>query len=519
MSISDSNSSYVSRLFDEFRRLASLGLDEQRSETIAMRHARGNRSARENLDDLCDAGSFVEYGRFAVAAQRQRRDIDDLRTNTPADGVISGIGAVNAESIGSTNARTAIIINDYTVLAGAQGYFHHKKIDRVVDLAAKDRLPVIMYTEGGGGRPGDTHITTQIAALNLPTFARWAGFSLEVPRIAVNNGFCFAGNAVLFGCADIRIATKNSWIGMAGPAMIEGGGLGQYVPTDIGPTELHLAQGVVDICAEDEADATRIAKKVLSYFQGPVRSTGHADQAALRDALPHDRRFSYKIRGLIEILADIDSFTELTADYGASVITGFLRIEGVPIALLANDCSVLGGAIDASASKKAARFITMCNAFNMPILSLVDTPGFMVGPKSESEGAVLYTSDMFVAAGSLPVPVVAVCIRKSYGLGSMAMVGGGFNEPAISVAWPTGEFGPMGLEGAVKLGFRKELDAEADENKREALFEGLVAEMYEKGKATEVASLLEIDAVIDPADTRDTICKTLGIHCQNEKRN
>jgi acetyl-CoA carboxylase carboxyltransferase component len=496
MSKSDNDSSYVSRLLDEFRRLASLGLDEQRTETIAKRHARGNRSARENLDDLCDAGSFVEYGQLALAAQRQRRDIEDLRTNTAADGVISGIATVNAESVGPASARTAIIINDYTVLAGTQGYFHHKKIDRIVDLAARERLPVVMYTEGGGGRPGDTDITTQVAALNLPTFARWAGLSGKVPRIAVNNGFC---------------ATKDSWIGMAGPAMIEGGGLGQYAPTDIGPTGLHLAQGVVDICAEDEADATRIAQKVLSYFQGPVSSTGHADQAALREVLPHDRRFSYKIRELVEILADIDSFTELTADYGTSAITGFIRIEGVPIALLANDCSVLGGAIDASAAKKAARFITMCNAFSLPILSLVDTPGFMVGPKSESEGAVLYTSDMFVAGASLQGPVIAVCIRKSYGLGSMAMVGGGFNEPVISVAWPTGEFGPMGLEGAVKLGFRKELDAVADENEREALFESLVAEMYEKGKATEVASLLEIDAVIDPADTRDTICKALGI--------
>jgi len=513
MSKSDNDSSNANRLLDEFRRLASLGLDEQRMETIAKRHARGNRSARENLDDLCDAGSFVEYGQLAVAAQRQRRDIDDLRTNTPADGVISGIGAVNAETVGSSSARTAIIINDYTVLAGTQGYFHHKKIDRVVDLAARERLPVVMYTEGGGGRPGDTDITTQIAALNLPTFARWARLSGKVPRIAVNNGFCFAGNAVLFGCADVRIATKNSWIGMAGPAMIEGGGLGEYAPTDIGPTELQSVQGVVDICAENEADATRIAKTMLSYFQGPVSSSGHADQSALRDVLPHDRRFSYKIRELIEILADADSFTELTADYGASIITGFVRIEGVPIALLANDCRVMGGAVDASAAKKAARFFSMCNALDIPILSLVDTPGFMVGPKSESEGAVLYTSDMFVAGASLHVPVVAVCIRKSYGLGSMAMVGGGFNEPVISVAWPTGEFGPMGLEGAVKLGFRKELDAEADENKRKALFEKLVAEMYEKGKATEVASLLEIDAVIDPADTRDTICKALGILC------
>jgi acetyl-CoA carboxylase carboxyltransferase component len=509
MSKSD-DSSYLSRLIDEFRQLVLLGLDEQRAQAIAKRHELGNRSARENLDDLCDAGSFIEYGQLAVAAQRQRRDIEDLRSKTPADGVIVGTGTVNAESAGSTRARTAIIINDYTVLAGTQGYFHHKKIDRVVDLAAREQLPLIMYTEGGGGRPGDTDITTQVAGLNLPTFARWAGLSGKVPRIAVNNGFCFAGNAVLFGCADIRIATKNSWIGMAGPAMIEGGGLGQFVPTDIGPTELHASQGVVDICAEDEADATRVARKILGYFQGPIAPTGHTDQSALRDVLPPDRRFSYKMRELIEILADHDSFTELTPGFGSSVITGFLRIEGAPVALMANDCRVLGGAVDAAAAKKAARFMAMCNAFDLPVLSLVDTPGFMVGPQSEAEGAVLYTSDMFVAGASLTVPVIAVCIRKSYGLGAMAMVGGGYNEPVISVAWPTGEFGAMGLEGAVKLGFRKELDAVTDKDQRKALFDKLVAEMYEKGKATEVASLLEIDAVIDPADTRDIICKALG---------
>lgn len=511
MAKSGDDDSYVSRLLDEFRQLESLGLGEQRAQVIAKRHERGNRSARENLADLCDAGSFIEYGQLAVAAQRQRRDIEDLRSNTPADGVIAGIGTVNAASAPSGRARTAIIINDYTVLAGTQGYFHHKKIDRVVDLAARERLPVIVYTEGGGGRPGDTDINTQVASLNLPTFARWAGLSGKVPRIAVNNGFCFAGNAVLFGCADIRIATKNSWIGMAGPAMIEGGGLGRFAATDIGPTALHQSQGVVDICADDEADATRIARKILGYFQGPIEPAGYADQAALRDLLPSDRRYTYKMRELIGVLADRDSFTELTAGFGASVITGFLRIEGAPIAVVANDCRVLGGAVDAAAAKKAARFLTLCNTSSLPVLALVDTPGFMVGPNSESEGAVLYTSDMFVAGATLDVPVIAVCVRKSYGLGAMAMVGGGYNEPVVSVAWPTGEFGAMGLEGAVKLGFRKELDAVEDETQRKALFDKLVADMYEKGKAAEVASLLEIDAVIDPVDTRDVICKALGI--------
>jgi len=509
MSNSEDKSTYARKALEEFRRLESLTLDEHRSEAVARRRDRGCRTARQNLDDLCDEGSFVEYGQLAVAAQRQRREIDELREKTAADGAIVGIARVNSSVVGDAAARTAVVINDYTVLAGTQGYFHHRKVDRIIEVAGRECVPIVMYPEGGGGRPGDTDITTQISSLNVTTFARWAGLAGKVPRIAVGNGYCFAGNAALFGAADIRIATRNTWLGMAGPAMIEGGGLGKHAPTDIGPAPQQAALGVVDILADDEQDATAIAKTVLGYFQGAVESAGCADQALLRDILPDDRRFSYRIRDLIGILADTDSFTELTRDHGGAIVTGFMRIDGAPLAVIANDCRVLGGAIDASAGRKAARFLRMCDAFRLPVVALVDTPGFMVGPGSEAEGAVLHTSDMFLAGAGLSVPLVGVCVRKGYGLGAMAMMAGGFAEPVITVAWPTGEFGAMGLEGAVELGFRKELDAEPDQSRREALFERLVGEMYEKGKATEVASLLEIDAVIDPADTRDVIRRSV----------
>ena len=397
------------------------------------------------------------------------------------------------------------------MLAGTQGYYHHQKIDRMIEVAGREELPVVMYAEGGGGRPGDTDVTTVNASLDIATFARWAGLAGKVPRIAVANGFCFAGNAALYGCADIRIATRNSWIGMAGPAMIEGGGIGKFAPTDIGPVDLHLAQGVVDICAADEAEATGLARKLLGYFQGPTAPSACADQALLRDILPDDRRFSYKMRELINVLADTDSFTELTAEFGGSIITGFLRIEGVPLAIMANDCRVLGGAIDADAAKKATRFMALCESFDLPLVTLVDTPGFMVGPDSEAQAAVLHTSDMFVAGAAMSAPVVSVVIRKAYGLGAQAMACGSFKEPLFAASWPSGEFGAMGLEGAVKLGFRKELDAEPDDDKRAELFQRLVAELYAKGRADEVATVLEMDAVIDPADTRDIICRALGI--------
>ena len=480
-------------------------LDVQRTQAQAKRHAKGYRTARENVQDLVDENSFLEYGQLAVAAQRSRRDYEDLQSSTAADGVITGTCTINAGRVGAERARAAVIVNDYSVLAGTQGFFHHKKLDRICELAEELRLPLVMYTEGGGGRPGDTDVTTQVAGLDVASFSTWAGLSGKVVRIAVNNGYCFAGNAALFGCADFTIATRTSWIGMAGPAMIEGGGLGKFEPTDIGQIEVQEKNGVVDIVARDEAHATALAQQLLSYFQGPVPDWTVADQDSLRDAIPQDRRWAYQVRRVIETIADTGSFLELQRIYGRSIITGFIRLEGMPVALIANDCQQLGGAVDSQASEKAARFLRICDAMGLPVLSLTDTPGFMVGPDSERAGAVRSMSSLFLAGASLKVPVVTIFLRKGYGLGAMAMAGGSFVRPVYSASWPTGEFGGMGLEGAVRLGYRKELEAVEDPVEREALFQQLLARMYEVGKATEAASHLEIDAVIDPADTRRVI--------------
>ena len=412
---------------------------------------------------------------------------------------------------GTQASQVAVIVNDYSVLAGTQGYFHHKKIDRILDQAGKVGLPVVMYTEGGGGRPGDTDVKTQIAGLDVPTFARWASLSGQVPLIAVNNGYCFAGNAALFGCADIRIATKTSWIGMAGPAMIEGGGLGSFAPTEIGPIDIQTKNGVVDLVADNESHATQLAQQCLGYFQGDKQSWDCADQAELHKMMPLDRRFVYDIRSIIKGLVDTDSFIELSQPYGPGIVTGFIRIEGVAMGLIANDCRVLGGAIDAEAADKAARFISLCDQFSIPLLSLCDTPGFMVGPASEEQAAVRRMAKLFIAGAKISVPLVTIFLRKGYGLGAMAMAGGSFHHPRYSAAWPAGEFGAMGLEGAVRLGFKKELEAETDKAAREALFNKLVDSMYQRGKATEAAAHLEIDAVIDPADTRGVIVRALGI--------
>ena len=409
-------------------------LDEQRVEARAKRHARGYRTARENVADLADSDSFLEYGQLAVAAQRSRRDYDELQSSTAADGIITGTCTINATLVGGERARAAIIVNDYAVLAGTQGFFHHKKLDRICELAEELALPLIMYTEGGGGRPGDTDVLTQIAGLNISSFATWAGLSGKVPRIAVNNGYCFAGNAALFGCADFTIATRNSWIGMAGPAMIEGGGLGSFKPTEIGPIEVQEKNGVVDIVAEDEAHATVLARQLLAYFQGPIETWEAVPQEPLRELIPQDRRWAYPVRRVIETIADTGSFLELQRIYGRSIITGFIRMEGKPLALIANDCQQMGGAVDSQAAEKAARFLRICNALNLPVLSLTDTPGFMVGPDSEKLGAVRSMSALFLAGASLSVPIVAIILRKGYGLGAMAMTGGSLMRTVYSAA-------------------------------------------------------------------------------------
>lgn len=483
--------------------------DAARPEAVAKRHARGGRTARENLADLTDGAPLSEYGQLAVAAQRTRREGEALFSDTAADAVITAIGPVNAALFPPEINRTALIVNDYTVLAGTQGYFHHRKIDRLLSLAAHDRLPIVMFTEGGGGRPGDTDVLVSMAGLNVPTFHRWAALAGEVPRIAVNHGFCFAGNAALFGAADVRIATEASCIGMAGPAMIEGGGLGSWEPKDIGPVSVHRKNGVVDIVVPDEAAATEMAKRVLSFVQGPLADWQACDQAALSSLMPANRRYAFDVRQILKHLFDVESFIETRPDMGRAIVTGLARIEGGAVAVLASDCRHLGGAIDGESATKAAALYQLAERWRLPVVSFIDTPGFMVGPDSEAEGAPRLMSDLFIAGATLTQPIVAVFLRRAYGLGAMAMTGGSFEVPRYAISWPQGEFGAMGLEGAVQLGFRQELAEAPDEASRQALFDKLLAEMYEKGRATEAASYLEIDAVIQPEDTRAAIVAAL----------
>src|SRR5271163_713605 len=487
---------------DEVRRRHMLTLDEGRPAVITKRHKQNRRTARENIADLVDPGSFVEYGALTLAAQRSRRSEEDLIANTPADGLVAGLATIGG-------AEAVVLSYDYTVLAGTQGMRNHAKTDRVFDLAARRKLPVVLFAEGGGGRPGDTDLAN-IAGLDVPTFRTLGALCGQVPLVSIVSGRCFAGNAALAGTCDVIIATPDANIGMGGPAMIEGGGLGEYRPEDIGPIDVQRHNGVVHLVARDEAHAVSLAKQYLSYFQGSVDDWQAPDSRLARHVVPENRLRAYDVHHAIESIADVGSVLELRADYGVGVVTALVRVEGAAFGLLANSSHHLGGAIDAEAADKIADFLMLCQSFGLPIISLCDTPGFMVGPDAEVHGAVRRMSRLFIVGARLTVPLGMIILRKGYGLGAMAMAGGSFHAPEFTVAWPTGEIGGMGLEGAVRLGFSKELAAVIDPIERQNLFDKLVEAAYQHGKALTSATTFELDDVIDPADSRAWITRLLS---------
>jgi acetyl-CoA carboxylase carboxyltransferase component len=472
----------------------AVGMDAARPEAVARRRERGRRTARENLADLLDDDTFVEYGPLVFAAQERRRSREELITRTPADGLVAGVGEIDGR-------RVVAMSYDYTVLAGTQGMRNHAKKDRLFELAERSRLPVVLFAEGGGGRPGDIDMPI-VAGLDCRAFHLFAGLSGLVPLVGVVSGYCFAGNAALLGCCDVVIATEDSSIGMGGPAMIEGGGLGVYAPDEVGPIDVQYANGVVDLRAGDDASAVAYARRYLSYFRGASDPAGVPDQDLLRELIPQQRRRIYDVRRVVDTLCDEGSVLELRHGFGPGMLTALARVDGRPLGVIANDPTHLGGAIDADGADKATRFMCMCDAFELPLLFLCDTPGFMVGPAAEKTATVRHFARMFLAGANLTVPAGTIVLRKGYGLGAQAMAGGGFKAPLFTVGWPTSEFGAMGLEGAVRLGMRRELDAIDDPAVRDRAFEAAVTAAYERGEGLNMAAYGEIDDVIDPADSR-----------------
>ena len=476
------------------------GLDENRPEAVERRHSRGRRTVREHITQLIDPGTWVEYGPLAIAAQRARRSLDELIRKTPADGLVAGIGSVNGDLFDEKRARTMFISYDDTVFAGTQGGRGHIKTDRMMDLADELSLPLIFHAEGAGGRSGDTEgLAGHPWVLTWQKMARLSG---KVPMIGVTAGWCYAGNASILGLTDIIIATEDSLIAMGGPATIEGGGMGVFLPEEVGPISDTAPAGTVDIVVKDHDEAIAVSKQCLSYFQGSIADWEVEDQRQLRHVIPENRYRSFDIRELIRVLADKDSVLELRPEFGVGMITAFIRIEGHPFGLTANNNAYLGGAIDSPGSDKVARFWQICDAFNIPIITLVDTPGMMVGPDVERSGLVRHCSRLFVTGANLETPRFAVILRKGYALGSLAVMTGSSRAPVFTVTWPDGEFGGMNLEAGVLLSNREALARIEDIQERAAEYDRLVAVAYERSSALNAASSFGVDDVIDPAETR-----------------
>jgi acetyl-CoA carboxylase carboxyltransferase component len=493
---------------DELRRRRALTEDAARADQVAGRHAEGGRTARENIADLVDAGSFVEYGRLATAAQEKRLSAEELMQQTPADGIVGGIARING-AVAGDRATCGVLSYDYLVMAGTQGIRGHHKSDRLLGLIEKLRLPTVFFTEGGGGRPSDTDFPV-VSALDVRSFALWARLSGVAPRIAVVAGRCFAGNAILAGSSDLVVATEDATLGVAGPAMLAAAGLGDHDADQIGPAGVLAAKGVVDVVVADEAAAVAVTRTLVGYFQGSTPPGSAADQIPLRDALPARERAPYDIRPVVTTVSDEGSVTFLREEFAPEMATALGRVAGRPVGFLANQTLHMAGALTSDAADKAARFMQLCDAFGIPLVSLVDTPGIMAGPDAERTAVLRHASRVLVAGARLQVPLIGVVLRRGYGLGAQAMLGGSTHEPLLTVAWPSAHMGPMGLEGAVRLAQRKELAAITDDRERDERVRQLTAAYREHVSALNVARAFEIDDVIDPAETRGVIESVLA---------
>ena len=459
-------------------------LDAAQREAVAARHEMGGRTARENLADLMDEGSFREFGPPAAGSA--------------AGGTIMGIGSINADLVGEERGRVAVVHSNYMLATYTHGHYRQEQVH---ELVRDFLIPLVLFSEGEGSPYGNL----RGVGMDASVFTEFARLSGLVPLVGVNTGDCFAGNATLLACCDVIIATENSTIGMNGPAMTEAMGMGAYAAQEIGSMSFQVPNGNVDILVKDDAAAIVAVKQYLSYFQGPVDHFEAPDQRRMRHIIPENRVRTYDMREIINTLADEDSVLEIRREFGIGVLTAFIRVEGRPLGVVANNPAHLAGAIDTPGADKGARFLQLCDAFDIPTVVLMDCPGIMVGPDHEREALVRHSVRLFNIGANFTAPMFGVMVRKAYGLGVQAMIGGAASVPMFTVAWPTAEFAGMNIDGAVKLSARRELAAIEDPEERIAAYDRRVAQGYETARAINSGARY----VIDPAETRAWVVQGL----------
>jgi len=470
----------MQELFDHIERT----LDESQPEAVSALHGSGRRTPRENLTDLVDEGSFREFGPPAAGSA--------------AGGTIIGMGTVNADLVGEERGRVAVVHSDYMMASYSPGHYRQEPVH---ELVRDFQVPLVLFSDGEGKPFGNL----KGVGFDASVFTEFARLSGLVPLIGVNTGDCFAGNATLLACCDVIIATKNSTIGMNGPAVVAATGMGTPSAQEIGPMSVQAPNGNVDMVVDDDAAAIATVQQYLSYFQGPIDTWTEPDQRLMRHVIPENRVRTYDMREIINTLADEDSVLEIRKEFGIGVITAFVRVEGRPMGIVANNPAHLAGAIDSPGADKASRFFQLCDAFDIPTTVLMDCPGIMVGPEHERTALVRHAVRLFNIGGNMTSPMFGVMVRKGYGLGVQAMIGGAASIPMFTVAWPTAEFAGMNIEGAVKLSARRELAAVEDAEERIAAYDRKVADSYETARAINSGP----NYVIDPADTRAWVVRGL----------
>lgn len=465
-------------------------LDSERPAAVERQRKRGRWTVREVIDVLIDRNTFVEYGALAKPAT--------VGMVGAADGLVMGTGRIDGIPVD-------VVLYDYTVYAGTQSAINHMKMTRMFEHALRFRLPVVCWLDGGGARPHDMLLAARGKTSTFVVFARLNGL---VPTVGVVPGVAFAGQANLAGMCDFLIGVRGSALGMAGPPLVEAALGVRYTPQEIGSSEMHENSGVYDLVADDDGHAVELAQRYLSYFGGLQLASEAEDQTVLRDLIPENPKQSYDVRQIIETLADTGSMLELKPRFGTCVVTALIRLGGRPVGVIANQPLMLAGAMDSDGAVKAARFTSICDAFDIPLLLLCDTPGLMVGPDAEKTGLVRHSSRLMTAIANATVPLLTVVLRKAYGLGYYIM-GSQPLDPAILLAWPTAEYGGMGLDGAVNIIYRNELEAVFDLQERSQLHARLTADLKHEHTAIAAASRFTYDDVIDPADTRELLLRTL----------
>lgn len=464
--------------------------DAARPEAVARQQARGHLTARAALAALVDPDSFVEYGGLVRPA------IEGMEA--AADGLVMGTAQIGGRPV-------AVVFYDYTVHGGSQSYMNHHKISRMFAHAARLKLPVVSWLDGGGARPQDGAPGRRLAPETFVLFAQLSGL---VPTVSVVPQRAFAGHANLAGMSDCLIAVQGSAIGIGGPPLVAAATGTRLTPEEIGPLDVHAATGVVDITVEDDHAAIDAVKTYLGFFAPSDAPVTAPDAARLSRLVPENPRRAYDVRKVIDGIVDVGTVQELRRGFGRAVVTALARLGGRTVGVVANQPMFMAGAIDSEAGAKAARFTQLCDAYDIPVLLLCDTPGLMVGPEAERTGIVRHGSRLLMALANARVPIMSVVLRKAFGLGFYIM-GSQAMRPAVLLAWPGAQYGGMGLEGAVEIAYGRELDAIADEAERAARRAEYLEDLRHAGSAVETAARFLYDDVIDPADTRAILLLTM----------